>query len=73
MEAIRRLIASYESKRESLENITAYLGRAPVSELRAAIADLEQLDPGDARPEDFIDLAETHPFDPKTGEGECAA
>jgi sulfite reductase beta subunit-like hemoprotein len=73
VEAIRRLIASYESKRESLENITAYLGRAPVSELRAAIADLEQLDPGDARPEDFIDLAETHPFDPKTGEGECAA
>jgi sulfite reductase beta subunit-like hemoprotein len=72
-ETIRRLVALYEAKRENRETITAYLGRASVSELRAAIVDLEQLEPGDARPEDFIDLAETHVFDPKTGEGECAA
>ena len=72
-EAIRRLVALYEAKREDGEAITAYLGRASTVDLRAAIADLEALDPGNARPEDFIDLAETHAFDPRTGDGECAA
>jgi len=70
---IRRLLALYEAEREEGESVTAFLGRAPVDELRKAIADLETLDPADARPEDFIDLGETQAFDPKTGEGECAA
>jgi sulfite reductase beta subunit-like hemoprotein len=73
-EATRRLIALYEAKRSSLgESITDYLARAPVAELRAAIADLERLDATDARPEDFVDLGETHEFKPETSEGECAA
>jgi sulfite reductase (NADPH) hemoprotein beta-component len=72
-EATRRLIALYEAKRDSAESITDYLARAPVAELRASIADLEKLDAADARPEDFIDLGETHEFKPETTEGECAA
>jgi sulfite reductase beta subunit-like hemoprotein len=73
VEATRRLIALYEAKRDPEETITTFLGRASVADLRASIVDLEHLEPGDARAEDYIDLAETHPFDPKTGEGECAA
>jgi sulfite reductase (NADPH) hemoprotein beta-component len=73
VEAIRRLVALYEAERDGAETITAFLGRAPVDGLRAAIVDLEGLDPDTATPEDFIDLGETHAFDPKTGEGECAA
>ena len=72
-EATRRLIALYEAKRDGRESITDYLARAPVAELRASIADLEKLDAADARPEDFIDLGETHEFKPETTEGECAA
>ncbi len=72
-EATRRLIALYESKRDSGESITDYLARAPVADLRASIADLEKLEAADARLEDFIDLGETTEFKPETTEGECAA
>jgi sulfite reductase beta subunit-like hemoprotein len=72
-EATRRLIALYQASREGSETITAYLRRAPVAELHAAIADLETIEPASALAEDFVDLAETHAFDPKAGEGECAA
>lgn len=73
LEATRRLIALYEARREEGEKITAYLGRAPLAELRAAVVDLEVLEAEEARPEDFVDFAETIEFDPRTGEGECAA
>jgi sulfite reductase (NADPH) hemoprotein beta-component len=72
-DATRRLIALYEAKRDGSESITDYLARAPVAELRAAIADLERLEAADTRPEDFVDLGETHEFKPETSEGECAA
>ena len=69
-EGVRSLVALYEAKRVPGELITAYLGRAPVAELRGAIAALEAAPPG---PEDFIDLAEVDPFRPETTEGECMA
>jgi sulfite reductase beta subunit-like hemoprotein len=72
-EATRRLITLYRTKREGDETITDFLARAPVAELKAAIADLEPLDPARARPEDFVDLGETEAFRPETSEGECAA
>jgi sulfite reductase (NADPH) hemoprotein beta-component len=72
-EATRRLIAHFKAHREAGETITAYLARAEKGDLRSAIVDLEELAPEDARPEDFVDFAETHAFDPKAGEGECAA
>ena len=72
-EATRRIIALYQGRRQADESITAYLGRAPVAELRACIADLEPLDGASAKAEDFIDLGETQEFRPETGEGECAA
>ncbi len=72
-EGVRRLVVLYEEKRNPGESITAYLARASVAELRAAISDLERLDEATASPEDFVDLAETGPFRPETTEGECAA
>ncbi len=70
---IERLVETYERNRRDGESVTAYLGRAPVSELSAAIADLTVLDEADARDEDFVDLGETTAFAPETTEGECAA
>ena len=72
-EGTRRLVALYEASGSPGESITAYFGRAPIAELRGAIADLESLDEATARPEDFIDLAEVTPFRPETTEGECSA
>ncbi len=68
-----RLIALYEEKRQPGESITAYLGRASVPELRAALADLEKLDVQSARDDDFVDVGDASEFKPETSEGECAA
>jgi len=72
-EIFERLIGLYEAKREPGESITAYLGRAPLAELKASLADLEQLDASSASPDDYIDLGETQVYAPETSEGECAA
>jgi sulfite reductase (NADPH) hemoprotein beta-component len=72
-EGTRRLIALYEARRDPGESITAYLARAPLEELRGAIADLEALDGATADASNFVDFAEDGPFRPETTEGECAA
>ena len=69
---VQRLAALYEAKGAQGESMTAYLGRAPIAELKAAIADLEGLAPETARDLDFVDFAETTAFRPETQEGECA-
>jgi len=69
---VERLAALYEARRAGDESMTAYLGRAPIAELKAAIADLEALAPETATADDFVDFAETTPFRPETQEGECA-
>jgi hypothetical protein len=54
----------------------AVLQRAALAEpakLKSVLADLELLTEETARPEDFIDLGETHEFRPEATEGECAA
>ena len=72
-EVVRRLVALYETRRAEGESITAWLGRAPLLELKTALADLERLDEKDALPEDFVDLGESTEFAPAATEGECAA
>ncbi|WP_240488364.1 nitrite/sulfite reductase [Labilithrix luteola] len=72
-EVFERLVKLYESKRQGEESITTYLGRAPLLEIKASLADLEPLDAKTATPEDYIDLGETVAFAPETSEGECAA
>lgn len=72
-EVFDRLIALYEAKRAQGESITAYLGRASLPELRAALSDLEKLDAESASADDYVDIGEKDAFKPETTEGECAA
>lgn len=69
---VERLIETYERQRIEGETITAFLRRATVPELKAALADLEPLSLADATAEDFVDLGEVTAFAPETTEGECA-
>ena len=46
---------------------------ADLARVKTALADLESLTESDARPEDFIDLAEDHEFAPEVMDGECSA
>ncbi len=72
-EVFPALIALYAQRRTDGESITAYLARAPLGEVKAALAHLEPLDEARARPEDFVDLGETAAYAPDATEGECAA
>ena len=40
---------------------------------KATLADLEQITPETAKPEDYIDLAEVSAFNPEVMDGECSA
>ena len=51
----------------------AFFARVDVERVKTLLADLETLKPGDARPDDFVDLAETAEFKPEILDGECSA
>jgi sulfite reductase (NADPH) hemoprotein beta-component len=72
-ETVERLIDLYARERQPGETATAYFGRVELDVVKAALADLERLAPGDAVPADFVDLAETHEFVPEVMDGECSA
>jgi hypothetical protein len=44
-----------------------------VAQAKAALADLEKMNPEDALPADFIDPGEDHAFNPEVMDGECSA
>jgi sulfite reductase (NADPH) hemoprotein beta-component len=70
--ALDRLATLYAEQHQPDESAAAFFNRVEVGQVKALLADLEPLSAQDARPEDFIDLAETHAFAPETTEGECA-
>ncbi|MBK7863613.1 MAG: nitrite/sulfite reductase [Archangiaceae bacterium] len=72
-QALERLIGLYVKERQSGESATAYFQRVDLKVVKPLLADLEQLTVETAQPDDFIDLGETHAFNPETSEGECAA
>jgi sulfite reductase (NADPH) hemoprotein beta-component len=72
-EAVDRLVALYASERRNGERISDFFIRTDVARVKAALADLEKLTEADARPEDFIDLAEDQEFAPVVMDGECSA
>ncbi|HWJ56475.1 MAG TPA: hypothetical protein VNR90_09645, partial [Vicinamibacterales bacterium] len=72
-EAVDRLVAFYQAERRDGEQIFDFLRRADVARVKTVLADLERLTEADARPEDFIDLAEDHEFAPEVMDGECSA
>jgi sulfite reductase (NADPH) hemoprotein beta-component len=72
-EAVDRLVDLYQVERRDGERLADFLRRADVSRVKDVLADLEPLTEADARPEDFIDLAEEEEFAPVVLDGECSA
>jgi sulfite reductase beta subunit-like hemoprotein len=72
-EAVDRLVALYQTERHADEGLAAFLRRADLASLKAALADLESLTEDTADPLDFIDLAEDKAFAPEVLDGECSA
>src|SRR6185503_13331449 len=57
-EAVERLVALYKAERHAGEALAAYMRRADLVRLKAALSDLESLTEDTANAADFIDLAE---------------
>lgn len=72
-EAIARLVDLYRAERRDDEPLFDFYRRADLTRVKSALADLERLSEADARPEDFIDLAEDSEFAPVVLDGECSA
>jgi sulfite reductase (NADPH) hemoprotein beta-component len=72
-DALDRLIRMYQDQRSPNESAVGFFRRIDVAAVKATLADLEQITPEDAGPQDFIDLAEVSPFNPEVMEGECSA
>jgi sulfite reductase (NADPH) hemoprotein beta-component len=51
----------------------AFWATVPLDQLKAAIADLSEMNDAEATEADFVDIGETKAFEVVTGEGECAA
>lgn len=71
-QAAERLAELYAAERQDDESAARFFNRIDITKVKALLADLEPLTPEQAKPEDFIDLAEDHAFAPETSEGECA-
>jgi sulfite reductase beta subunit-like hemoprotein len=72
-DAVERLIGLYGRERRPEESAQAFFARADLDVVKATLADLERLQPGDAVPADFIDLGEDGEFAPEVLDGECSA
>jgi sulfite reductase beta subunit-like hemoprotein len=72
-ESVDRLLGLFEAERDPDETARAYFARVDVARVKALLADLEALAPGDARPEDFVDLGDRGEFTVEVAEGECSA
>jgi sulfite reductase beta subunit-like hemoprotein len=72
-EAVDRLVAIFTAERQDDEGLAAFMRRADLGRLKAALSDLESLTEDSADASDFIDLAEDKAFAPEVLEGECSA
>ncbi len=72
-DVVERLIGLYARDHQPDEPAAAFFGRIDLEVVKATLADLERLRPGDAIPADFIDLGEANAFAPEVMEGECSA
>jgi len=71
-EAVDRLVDLYRAERRDGERLADFFIRTDIARVKGALADLEKLTEADARPEDFIDLAEEQEFAPVVMDGECS-
>jgi sulfite reductase (NADPH) hemoprotein beta-component len=66
--AVERLLGVYTAERNPGERAADFFARLPADRAKALLADLAELTPETARPEDFIDLGDDQPFS-LSGEG----
>jgi sulfite reductase beta subunit-like hemoprotein len=72
-DALDRLLDLYLRERSADEDLGAFFRRIPTARATESLKDLSNLQPDEARPEDFIDLGETQAFNPEVMDGECSA
>ncbi len=71
-QALQAIIALWRAERSGDESLDAWLARAPLPPLKAALEPFGLIDEHTAQPEDFIDLGQTEAFEVVAGEAECA-
>jgi len=71
--AVERLIDLYARDREPGEPAATFFRRIDLDTVRLELEDLEQLEPADIVPTDYIDLGEAGEFAPEVMDGECSA
>ncbi|HEX9306267.1 MAG TPA: nitrite/sulfite reductase [Anaeromyxobacter sp.] len=71
-EAVARLAVLYVAERGPGEEAGPFFARR-LDRARALLAPLEELSPGEAQADDFVEPGASEPFRPATQEGECAA
>lgn len=71
-QALERLVALYLAEGAPGEDAPAFFSRVDPARARTVLADLAELPQEALRPDDLVDLGESAPFRPETGEGECA-
>jgi sulfite reductase (NADPH) hemoprotein beta-component len=71
--AVDLLLDLYERARTPGESATAFFGRVALEDVKQSLRALGEIDAATARPEDFVDLGESHSFKASTLEGECSA
>jgi sulfite reductase beta subunit-like hemoprotein len=69
--AVERLLAVYAAERAAGERADAFFARLPTERAKALLADLAELTPETARPEDYVDFDDDQPFS-LAGAGEGA-
>jgi sulfite reductase beta subunit-like hemoprotein len=72
-DVVERLIDLYAREKNDGESAATFFGRVELGVVKATIGDLERLEPQDALPADFVDLAEATEFAPEVMDGECSA
>jgi sulfite reductase beta subunit-like hemoprotein len=72
-QTVERLIDLYAREHQAGETAATYFARVDLEVVKATLADLERLQPGDAVPADFVDLGDAADFAPEVMEGECSA
>ena len=70
---LERLIAFYQREKQGDETAPVFFQRVPLERVTKELWDLQQLTEAEAKPEDFVDLAETGEFAPEVMDGECSA
>ena len=73
LDVVERLTGLFRTQRGDDETPLSFFRRVEMAVVKSTIGDLEVLAAETAPPEAFVDLAESHAFEPEILEGECSA